>query len=379
MKEIKVGLDLKEFSRLNGGIGRYTKNIVRQLLMNDTFSYTGFSSPNTELNALKEISNLNLADGFFSRVRSTFIRSLFLLPARIHSLNLDVFHSMDNSTVAAVPGSKAKRVATIHDLVVFRFPEFFTKKHERVVKNLTSFAIKHADLIIADSESTKNDILEFFPGTSSRKIEVIHLAVSDLFSKTSETEINETVQQFRIPQRYFLSLATYEPRKNLKNVIKSFEMLKKNKEYDDVGLVLVGGAGWLDSGVEMERSDLEQKKIIPLGYIEDRYLPALYSGALAFVYPSFYEGFGLPILEAMSCGKAIITSHNSSLPEIAGDAALYVDPHSLQSINDALIHLIEDDTYRRSLEQRSITESGRFSWELTARHTEEAYLKALEM
>lgn len=364
-----IGLDLKTLSLQNAGIGRYTASLSLELLKRNRYIYTGFFGPSTDQQLLKDVA-FQVHKGIAGHFSSTVLRSTIFLPLDINSKNIDLFHSMDNSTVNLMPFSRCKRISTIHDVIVFKHPEFFTRKHLAVVKQLTTLAADKADHIIADSISTKKDLLKIFKHLREEDISVVHLAQSPIFRQCSKQEIEIIKMELQLPQRYFLSLATQEPRKNLVNLIKAFQKFKKNSANNDVGLVLVGGKGWLDSGSENNGGD---QNIIRMGFLEDRLLPPIYSGALAFVYPSFYEGFGLPVLEAMSCGRPIITSHNSSLPEVADTAAIYIDPHSIDSIKTAMEKIADNSVLATELTQKSINQSRQFSWEKTAFLTETVY------
>ena len=280
---------------------------------------------------------------------------------------------MDNSTIHRLPFSRCKRLSTIHDAIVFKHPEFFTRKHLSIVQNMMAFTARKADHIIAISFSTKRDLLATFSTLKDKDITVIHLAASSIFQTSSTSEIETVVNRYNLPKRYFLSLATQEPRKNLKTLIDAFRIFRNHSAFNDIGLVLVGGKGWLDSGVDISADELKQSNIFCLGFLKDELLPHLYSGALAFVYPSFYEGFGLPVLEAMSCGRPVITSNNSSLTEVAGDAALYIDPRSVESVTTALHQIADDSTLREKLSRESMLKSREFSWEKTAEQTEFVY------
>jgi len=370
---INIGLDLKTFSLRNAGIGRYTVSLVQELIKRERHAYIGFLASGTDHTLLKQ-SPLKVSQGISARFNSTILRSFALLPFQVKKERIDLFHSMDNSTILLPPFTPCKRVSTIHDVIVFKHPEFFTKKHVTIVGNMTTFTAKRADHIIADSFSTKKDLLETFSNLQDEDISVIHLAASAVFQKSSKNEVENFVRKYNVPKRYFLSLGTREPRKNLKNLIEAFKLFRQNSAHEDMGLILVGGKGWLDTGAE----DVQNREnIFHLGFIEDELLPPLYSGALAFVYPSFYEGFGLPVLEAMACGRPIITSQNSSLPEVAGDSAIYVNPYSIDSIKNALQNIVDNTNLQETLSSNALQKSSEFSWEKTAEQTETVYKKLL--
>ena len=179
--------------------------------------------------------------------------------------------------------------------------------------------------------STKREILELFPWIDSEKVTVTYEA-SDMEIPSSD-RMNKVFIEFpELPKNYLLSLGTLEPRKNLKRLIKAFRNLRSNNRINDIDLVLVGGKGWLESGIDKSKEELKKEGIILLGFVEDQWLPAIYANAFAFIYPSLHEGFGLPPLEAMSCGTPVMLSNASSLPEVGGDAALYFDPLSVEAI-----------------------------------------------
>ena len=175
----------------------------------------------------------------------------------------------------------------------------------------------------------------------------------------------------KLPEQYFLSLGTNEPRKNLPNLIKAFRKFKQNPNNAKIGLVLVGGKGWLSDDLKL--NELQEEQIYPLGFLPDEDLPLVYSGALAFIFPSFYEGFGLPLVEAMSCGTPVITSDNSSLREVAGNCGIYLQPEKIDSIKEAMEIFIEELPNRKTLEEQSLIRAKEFSWAKTAEKTLDVY------
>ena len=366
-----ISLDLKILSYKKAGIGRYCINLSQQLLKRNKFKFFGISGPETDTNILHSMvlnSKINLP------IKSSLIRSFivpFLLPKKI-----ELHHSMDNSGIINFK-TRIKKITTIHDVLVFLYPEYFSLKHRTIVSNLIKMAVKSSDHIITDSISSKNELLSIFSKINPENISVIPLAanIKQLNSKSDKSVHN----LYGIPSNYLLSVGTFEPRKNLARLIESFLELKHSQKLQDVGLVLVGGKGWLDSGVGSDKEDLNKKGIFPIGFVEDEFLPYLYSNAMAFIYPSIHEGFGLPPLEAMSCGSPVILSNSSSLPEVGGDAVLYVDPFSVESIKEAIERIVYDDELRKSMAKKSLKQSQKFSWDRTAELTEEVYAKVLEL
>ena len=205
-------------------------------------------------------------------------------------------------------------------------------------------------------------------GVDERKIRVIHLGRDETLAPVKDAQVLAEVQaRYGIAGRYVLYVGTLQPRKNLARVIEAFARAAAAPAFAGLQLVLAGKKGWLydDLFAQVERMGLAGRVLFP-GYIEDADLPALLSGATAFVFPSLYEGFGIPVLEAGACGVPVITSNTSSLPEVAGDAALLVDPHDVDAIAEAMNRLVTDAALRTELSRRGLANVQRFSWEKCA-------------
>jgi glycosyltransferase involved in cell wall biosynthesis len=230
-------------------------------------------------------------------------------------------------------------------------------------------AINHADTIIAISEHGKSELLKYY-NVESDRIQVTPLAASNIFTPVFQEQYQ--IKPYNIPSGYILFIGTLEPRKNLKTLLQSYltlspETRKKHK------LVIAGKKGWLAQDIEHLIRD-NQTDVLYLGYIPEEQLPSLYRGALFFVYPSYYEGFGLPILEAMNCGTPVITANTSSMPEIAGDAALFFNPDKYSELVYAMNLLIHDEELREELRKRGIAQALKYSWENTAKKTLKIYV-----
>lgn len=373
----KIGLDLKTFSLQAAGIGRYTTSLVEELCHRRKLAYIGFPSPQSDFNRMK-LLHLDLKNGLYRKCQSTYLRSFLFLSGAIQNSKIDLFHSMDSSAVHLWGKPRCKRVSTIHDLIVFKYPEFFTRKHRTVVREIIKSAVRQADHLIAVSQSTKQDLLEQFPRLKPEHISVTHLAASKNFTDAGRVAVNEFLEKHRLPKHYFFCLGTSEPRKNHQNLINAFLGLKKNREYDEIALIIAGGKGWLgQNNAASYQEKLRRNKIYLLGFTPEEWLPLLYSGAVAFVYPSFYEGFGLPVLESISCGCPVITSNVSSLPEVAGDSAVYVDPGSTDAIKHGMKRFLDNDELRAALSTKGLQKSAQFSWQKTAQQTEQIYQAVL--
>jgi len=263
-----------------------------------------------------------------------------------------------------------RSVVTVHDLGYLSYPEAHTAGDRRYLDWSTRWNARQATALLADSAATKADLVRAY-GVDGCKIHIAYLGRDELLAPVRDGRALADVQaRYGIAGRYLLYVGTLQPRKNLARVIEAFACLAGDPAFSGLQLVLAGKKGWLyaDLFAQVERMGLPGRVLFP-GYIEDADLPALLSGALAFVFPSLYEGFGIPVLEAGACGVPVITSNTSSLPEIAGDAALLVDPHDVDAIAEAMRRLVTDDALRSELARRGLENVQRFSWEKCARET----------
>lgn len=288
---------------------------------------------------------------------------------RLIGQEVDLFHSSD-WIQPKVKSKKTIKLTTIHDLLIYLFASSFPKKIIATQKRKLSLVKNEVDLIIADSNSTKEDAVKFLE-IPEEKIRVVYLGVSDEFRPADDERINTVLQKYKIKKPYILSVGTQEPRKNIQKLIDVYEKIKE--QYPDFSLVLVGKQGWGEGFRSTEG-------VIWTGYIPNEDLVAVYSGSRVFVYPSLYEGFGLPILEAMACGVPVVTSNNSSMAEIAKDVAILVDPRSETQLEKAIkmvINLKLDD-YQKMV-RASLNCARRFTWTRTAKETLKIYKEAYRL
>jgi glycosyltransferase involved in cell wall biosynthesis len=263
-----------------------------------------------------------------------------------------------------------RSVVTVHDLGYLSYPEAHRAGDRRYLDWSTRWNARQATAVLADSEATKADLVRAY-GVDGRKVHVVCLGRDETLAPQRDAgRLAAVRERYGIAGRYLLYVGTLQPRKNLARIIAAFARLAGNPALDGVQLVLAGKKGWLyqDLFAQVMRAGLAGRVLFP-GYIADEDLPALLSGALGFVFPSLYEGFGIPVLEAGACGVAVITSNTSSLPEVAGDAALLVDPHDVDAIAAAMYRLVTDDALRAELARRGLENIKRFSWEKCARET----------
>ncbi len=287
---------------------------------------------------------------------------------------MDVLHT--TSPLYRVPASyRGKIVTTFYDFAPYRAPELFPRLSAAKLKTLYSFAAKKSDRLIAVSDSTKNDAAEFL-GYPAEKIKMIYNGIDRrFFELAGEGTAGDVKNLYGIKNKYILFLGTLEPRKNLSRVLDAFARFKKDYGNNfDYQLVVAGKRGWLTEEYFQQTEDLGIKEdVIFTGYVGGEELKPLYAHADFFVMPSLWEGFGQTIVEAMACGAPCLVSKVASIPEVAGDAALYVDPHDTEGIAKAMAKLADDKNMRKELGAKGREQAKKFSWEKCARQTLEVY------
>ena len=365
---MKIAIDISQIV-YGTGVSNYTANLVRHLLKIDKRNqYILFG---TSLRQRHKLDEFKKSLGIYENVTFKFRflpPTLFeLLTNRLRILSaeklvgqeVDVFHSSD-WTQPKVKSKNTKKVTTIHDMTVYLFPSSFDPKIIKIQRQRLAKVKEEVDLVIADSRSTKEDVVKFLE-IPDEKVRVVYLAASDEFRPADDEKVKDVLRKYKIKKPYILSVATQEPRKNIQKLIDSFEKIKE--EHPDFSLVLVGKQGWGQGFHSTEG-------VIWTGYIPKEDLVSAHSGCRVFVYPSLYEGFGLPILEAMACGVPVVTSNNSSMTEIAKDVAILVDPRNEIQLEKAIkmvINLSLED-YQKMV-RASLNCSRKFTWTKTAKET----------
>jgi glycosyltransferase involved in cell wall biosynthesis len=292
----------------------------------------------------------------------------------------DIFHSMYSALPRFHSAHKPVRMMTVYDIIPLLHPEYFADGFVDEFRPIVeSFSPRH-DFIFTISECTKTDICSYFHMDAERVFVTPLAASAELYYPVSDQQvISEVKKQFHIPDgRYFLTLATVEKRKNLATSMRCFREVLQEPGCEDLNFVLVGTRGWKVQEL-LDRIDddpLLSRKVVFTGFVPDQYLSAIYSGAEGFLYPSLYEGFGLPPLEAMQCGVPVITSNTSSLPEVVGDAGILVDPNDTDGISQAMLTLLNDGEQRSMYVRKGLERARGFSWKNCADQTVAGYRKA---
>jgi glycosyltransferase involved in cell wall biosynthesis len=298
--------------------------------------------------------------------------------------NANIFHSPFFPIPPKVRKHKnVKPFLTVYDLSPIIFPQFFERSSngkDHLLKKIVD-GIGRDDWMVCISQATKDDLCAYRKDLDPRRIFVTHLGASKWFYPCkSELAIEMTRSNYKIPPgRYILSVCTLEPRKNLAHLVRCFAQLIQQGKLTDLYLVLVGNLGWKYEAIFAELTSAQglRDRIIIAGYVKDDDMSALYSGSLFFVYPSFYEGFGLPPLEAMQCGVPVITSNTSSLPEVVGTAGLMIDPKDGDALCAAMLRIESDAELRETMSQKSLKQAQLFSWVQCANQTLAAYQMAM--
>lgn len=357
---MKIAIDISQIV-YGTGVSVYTEELVKNLLKLDSQNeYFLFAGTLRQRGYLKKF--LSTLSGRFSSKVIIFPPTLAdIIWNRLHILpieklvgNTDVFHSSDWTQ----PPSSAFKVTTVHDLAPLRFPKLTPPRIYDAHKARLEWVKKEVDRVIVPSEATKNELVEY--GFNSERIRVIPEAPSSIYFKRVEEEIEKVKTKYKIRNKYLLSVGVGQ-RKNTERLIKAFELARAGK---DLKLVLIG---------RPQDEIRDGRNVFFLGHVPAPDKPALYSGAEALVYPSLYEGFGLPILEAFSCGTPVVTSNTSSMVEVAGEASVLVDPYEVESIADGIKKALRGKV---GLSKKGLQQAGKFSWEKTAQDTLNVYLEA---
>ena len=365
----------------SAGIGVYTEALVRHLAArhaDTTFVLYGLAGPAARLlrNGPQHSLPVNVrrADSaLYPLVMGYPLAGLpRLLPFRLRGDRAVLFHA---TNYAAPRTGRVPLVVTVHDLALVRFPELGTPALRRIV-GLARPATAAARLVLADSESTARDLRDLF-GVSPGKIRVVYPGCdAHLPAPTVEAARQRLGQRFGLAAPYLLHVGTLEPRKNLPRLLGAYARVRASGG-DVPLLVLAGGRGWAAEAIERAVAALGLADAVRFtGAVEREDLAALYAAAELVVYPSLYEGFGLPVVEAMACGAPVVTSNVSSLPEVAGDAAVLVDPRDEAAIAAAITELLRDDRARAELRRRGLARARKFSWARCAEQTWTVYEEA---
>jgi len=360
---LRIGIDYTAAVRQGAGIGRYARELVRALARLDReHDYMLFAATGGQRLPHKGWPpNFRMRSVPLSDHAMAILWHRLQLPLWVELVTgpVDVFHSPD---FVLPPVLRAKTLVTVHDLSFIRVSECADPNLRAYLNKVVPRSVHRADLVLADSQNTKDDLVELL-GAESDRIEVIYPGVEERFRPIEDQALLEEVRRrYNLPPRFILGLGTLQPRKNFTRLIQAFADLQS--AICDLHLVIAGGKGWLyeDIFATVEHLGLEDRVVFP-GFVADQDLPALYNLADLFVFPSLYEGFGLPPLEAMACGTPVITSNASSLPEVVGQAGLMVEAKDVAALTEAMRRVLEDSALRERMVARGLEQARKFTWE----------------
>ena len=367
MKTKNILIDFSQIPIQKVGVGVYASETFKLIVNNDKFNnyFAIIQDDDDELQ--KVLSGCKIIK-VNSKIYRKFLFRLFLeqiyIPFICSKYNINIVHSLHYSFPIFL-SKKIKRIVTVHDLTFFIYPELHTFIKRYYFRFFTKLSCILSDQIICVSESTKNDLLKIIPNIKS-KIDVVPLAVD--IPQYKALNIKE---KFNINKKYILFIGTLEPRKNIVRLIKAYSKIEKNNEYQ---LVIVGKKGWFYDEIFKVVNDLSiSEKVIFTGFVTIEEKFSLISQSSIFIYPSLYEGFGLPVLEAISLGIPTITSNISSMPEVVENSAIKVNPYSIDEIKNAINNLINNKDLRDLLSLKGKQQALKFSWKITADKTINVY------
>jgi glycosyltransferase involved in cell wall biosynthesis len=366
--KLTIGIDFTSAARERAGIGRYARELICALArMDHANRYILFVPRDAHADLVEfawpanfSIRRAPLTERYLAAL---WHRARVPLPVETFTGPVDVFYSPD----FLLPPTRARRkIVTVHDLSYVRVPECFPLPLLNYLNHAVPPSVARADLVLADAASTQRDLADVY-AVPLGKIKVLYSGVDARFRPDVSADSSARVHALTQGKPYLLSVSTIQPRKNYARLIEAFGRMANSQRSIDLLLVIAGGRGWMFDEVfqTVERLGLRERVLFP-DFVADDDLPALYAGARLFVYPSLYEGFGLPIAEAMACGVPVVSSNASSLPEVGGDAVLYFDPRDVGAMTRAIQRALTESALRADLTARGLAQAKKFSWDRAA-------------
>jgi len=381
---MKIGFGISQTGKNKAGCGYFADSLIKTLAdmdqENEYILYPHFGSSFWDPEAKKTTRKIELLNISRKLIGSDYEESMAFwnnIPSNAEDQlgNPDVIHA--NNFFCPKGLKHARVVYTLHDLNFLEYPELTTEQNWSVCFEGVFAAAIYADFVISVSNHSREKLMEIFPHYPTERIRVVY--EGSRFYKSQQYSERDKKPKNLKPEQFWLTVGTLEPRKNLRRLLSAFSIVMKNTEVP-YPLVLAGGEGWLEDDLKefiQKLNLIDNVKL--LGYVSDEELSWLYSNCFGFIYPSLYEGFGLPVLEAMGMGAAVITSNTTSLPEVGGSAVHYVNPFKELEIVEALEKVARDNEYRSQLKRKAINQAKKYSWEKTALKVIDAYQQVITM
>jgi len=373
-----IYVDVSSAVHSKAGIGRYAASLAKALVERQPERFSLFYN---------RVSNSRPPEGLESVPRRT-IRAgykpwrMAVWAGQVARLGFDrlvpgadLFHATEH-LLPCLRG--APSVLTVHDMIFKLFPEHQKRKRLNYwyLNATMPLYCRRADAVITVSESSKSDIVAHY-GLDPDKITVIYEAASPEFKPVEQDTVEAVLRKYGLPERYIIFVGTIEPRKNLTRLVEALQLLRDRGQV--VPLVAVGAKGWLYDGLFRRVEELEAGRAVVFpGYVPSADLPTVYAAATLAVMPSVYEGFGLPVLEAMACGTPVVSSNSSSLPELGGEAALYFDPYEVEAMAESILQVWTEPALQHKMRQQGLAQAARFSWARAARETQALYDRVIQ-
>jgi glycosyltransferase involved in cell wall biosynthesis len=371
---LRIAIDARKWR--DYGVGTYVRNVVRHLARLDRETTYFLFCQKSDETTLRD-----LAANFVPVVegaRGYGVREHFSIPGKLRRLRADLLHSPHYVLPLLCP---TPAVVTIHDCIHLLFPQYLPTRHAwKYAHFMMGSAIRRSRLVLTVSEASRRDILHFYPWADPERVRVVPNALdASLLEDPGEEEMARVRERYQLRGRIVLYAGNIKPHKNLERLIMAFGLLKRRPGFEDARLVIVGSAEENKYAALRRTTEVTgvRSDVRFFGFVPDRTLAALYRLATLFAFPSLYEGFGLPPLEAMACGTPVLTSRLSSLPEVVGDAALLVDPYSAEDIAEGMARLLDDAELRATLVARGRQRSTSFSWDRSVSAIHDGYMKVL--
>lgn len=376
----RIAIDYTAAFEQSGGIGRYVRELTAALAELDPANDYRLFVSGAAAGALPpapagfQWRPTAISPRWLTRI---WQRARLPLPVELFTGKIDLFHATD--FVLPYTLGSTRTLLTVHDLSFVRVPEAASPPLKAYLDAVVPRSVERADHLLADSAATKEDLIDLYK-TPADKITVLYSGVDRRFRRVSDRgALESTRAKYGLAdRRYVLSVGTVQPRKNYSRVIRALAEARASGL--DLRYAIAGGKGWLEAEMQHTIASTGMGDYVHLlGFVDDEDLPALYSGSRMLLMPSLYEGFGLPILEAMACGVPVIASNISSLPEVAGDAAILVDPNDTAALGDAMLAVETESTLREQLIQKGYRQAEKFSWRRSAAQLLSVYRSLLEV